>query len=249
MAQAAQSIDRDASVQAFNRSILDQLDHVEYRLISGGEDLEDIYRLRYDSFLRAGMLESDPSGMLQDRWDDLPNSYRFAVYYDGELMSTMRINYVSSACPSSPASDTFPEVMTERVARGETFVDVSRFAAYENVGPSPLSVPFLTMRLVTVATSYFRQTGCLYAIKPEHTAFYKRMFSASCVAGPKPFPGLVVPRFLYETPCGDNLPRVLARYPFMHSTKSEQRMLFGSLERGEAPLTILPTAKYASMAA
>lgn len=236
---------REVSADAFNRSIFDQLEHVEYRLVTGGEDLEDIYRLRYDSFLRAGMLNADPSGMLHDRWDDLPNSYRFAVYYDGQLMSTMRLHHITRDFPYAPAYDTFPEALAERVAKGESFIDGTRFAAYADIAPSPLSIPFLTIRLALVASSWFGQTACLSAIKPEHTAFYKRMFDAKAIAGPTLYPGLVVPRYLYETPCGENLIKVLTRYPFMQSTKSEQRMLFGDGSRMGAPLTVLPTARFA----
>ena len=236
------------SADVFNQSILEQLEHVEYRRVSAGEDLEAIYRLRYDSFLRAGMVNADPSGMLEDRWDNLPNSYRFAVYYDGELMSTMRLHLISREFPYAPAYDTFPEALADRVAHGETFIDGTRFAAFQDIAPSPMSIPFLTIRLALVASSYFGQTSCLSAIKPDHTAFYKRMFGASCIAGPTPYPGLVVPRFLYETPCGDNLTRVLDRFPFMRSTKSEQRMLFGD-KADDVPLTVLPTAKYVSEAA
>lgn len=249
MAEFAQPINQETSAQAFNRSMLEQLDRVEYRLVTGGEDLEVIYRLRYESFLQAGMLDRDPSGMLRDRWDDLPNSYRFAAYYDGELMSTIRLHHISRDFPYAPAYDTFPEALAERVERGETFLDVSRFAASVNVGPSPLAIPFLTMRLVTVGGLHFGQTAFLYAIKPEHTAFYRRVFSAKCIAGPKPFPGLVVPRFLYETLAGENLMRVLARYPFMSGTRSEQRMLFGHVSGAGVPLTVLPTAKYVREAA
>ncbi len=228
---------------AFNESILQQLEHVEYRRVTSGEDLEAIYRLRYNSYLRAGMLHENPAGMLHDQWDDLPNSYRFGVYYDGELMSTMRLHLIGRESGPGPASDTFPEALRERIAAGETFIDGTRFAAYPHVAPSTLSIPFLTIRLALVASSFFGQTSCLSAIKPEHTAFYKRMFGASCIGGPTLYPGVVVPRLLYETPCGANLTRVLNRFPFMRSTKSEQRLLFGD-QLQDAPLTVLPTARY-----
>jgi len=234
---------------AFNDTMLDLLEHVEYRLITGGEDLEDIYRLRYASFLKAGMLSVNASRMLSDRWDDLPNSYRFGVYYDGELMSTMRLHYLSAAHPYAPALDTFPEALEHRLKRGETFIDGTRFAADADKTPAPRAVPFLTIRLALVACCYFRQTGCLSAIKPEHTAFYVRTFGAREVAGPTPYPGLVVPRYLYETPCGDNLVATLNRFPFLRSTPIEQRMLFGSLPADRDPLIVLPTAKYARKAA
>lgn len=239
----------ESSAQAFNRTMLEQLDHIEYRLVTGGEDLEEIYRLRYQSFLDAGMLSEDPSGMLHDRWDDLPNSYRFAIYNDGEIISTLRLHLISREFPYSPAYDTFPEALVERVERGETFLDVSRFAAYGDTGLSALAIPFLSMRLVTVGGLYFKPTCFLYAIKPEHSAFYRRVFSARPIAGPTPFPGLIVPRYLYETLAGENLERVLLRYPFLKGLPAEQRMLFDPAFAGGQPLTVLPTAKYAAFEA
>jgi hypothetical protein len=96
------------------------LEHVDYRLITGGEDLEAIYRLRYKSYLRSGMCGPIASGMFEDRWDNLPNSYRFGVYCYGELVSTIRFHYISREHPNSPSVDAYPEILIERLARGET---------------------------------------------------------------------------------------------------------------------------------
>lgn len=52
MDAARKSASADASARmdsALNRSMMELLDHVEYRLITGGEDQEAIYRLRYNS--------------------------------------------------------------------------------------------------------------------------------------------------------------------------------------------------------
>src|SRR6187402_2634448 len=114
---------RTAGDSLLNRSIMQLLEHVDYRLITGGEDLEAIYRLRYQSYLRSGMCGPIASGMFEDRWDNLPNSYRFGVYFDGHLVSTLRIHYISREHPYSPSVDAYPEVLAERLARGETFID------------------------------------------------------------------------------------------------------------------------------
>ena len=46
---------RTSGGSVLNRSMMQLLEHVEYRLITGGEDLEAIYRLRYQSYFRSGM--------------------------------------------------------------------------------------------------------------------------------------------------------------------------------------------------
>src|SRR5690606_31712579 len=90
------------TVSAFTKSVLAVLENLEYRQCDGGEDLEAIYRLRYESYLRTGMVRPDASRMVRDRFDELPNSYRFGVFYEGELVSTLRLHYVSAKYPLSP---------------------------------------------------------------------------------------------------------------------------------------------------
>ena len=46
--------EKEVEVSSFTRSVLNVLDHVEYRYCDGGEDLEAIYRLRYDCISRRG---------------------------------------------------------------------------------------------------------------------------------------------------------------------------------------------------
>jgi len=233
----------------FNESILRLLERVEYRLISGGEDLEDIYRLRYHSHLRAGMLTPNATQMLHDRWDDLPNSYRFGVYYDGELVSTVRLHHLCREHPYAPSLDTYPAALAHRIHR-ESFVDITRFAANTEKSPAPNALPFLTLRLAVVASCYFKQTAALVPVKLEHAAFYRRIFNVSQVGAPVIFPNLVVPIALFEAPAGENLIKTMIRFPFFCSTAVEQRLMFGRPSSIEAaPLTVLPTAKYVSEAA
>ena len=81
---------QEAEVSSFTRSVLNLLERVEYRFCDRGEDLEAIYRLRYKSYLKAGMLKPNATRMVTDSFDDLPNSYRFGVFYDGHLVSTLQ---------------------------------------------------------------------------------------------------------------------------------------------------------------
>lgn len=233
-----------------NQSMMQLLEHVEYRLITGGEDLEAIYRLRYQSYLQSGMSGPITSGMFEDRWDDLPNSYRFGVYFDGHLVSTLRLHYISREHPYSPSVDAYPEILAERLARGETFIDGTRFATDADSAPAPGVLPFLTLRLGMVASCYFGQTAVLTPVKVEHSAFYHRIFNAKQQTEGKVFPGVLAPIALFEIPCGENLRQTLDRFPFFKSTLTEQRLMFGNpaIER-LAPLTVVPTARFVKQAA
>lgn len=230
---------------ALNHSMMRLLEHVEYRLVTGGEDLEEMYRLRYQSYLQSGMCGPIASGMFKDRWDDLPNCYRFGVYYDGRLVSTLRLHYISPEQPNSPSVDGYPEILTKRLAEGETFVDGTRFATDAYNAPAPGVLPFLTLRLGMVASSYFGQTSVVVPIKLEHSAFYHRIFNATQQSEGKVLPGLQSAAALFEIPCGENLRLTLDRFPFFKSTPMEQRLMFSNPAINRlTPLSIVPTAKY-----
>lgn len=234
-----------AGDSVLNRSIMQLLEHVDYRLITGGEDLEAIYRLRYKSYLRSGMCGPIASGMFEDRWDDLPNSYRFGVYCYGELVSTLRLHYISREHPYSPSVDAYPEILLERLARGEGFIDGTRFATDPDGAPAPGVLPFLTLRLGMVASQYFSQNAVLTPVKVEHSNFYARYFNAVQRTEGKVFPGVLVPIALFEIPSGENMRLTLERFPFFRSTPMEQRLMFANPAINRlTPLSIVPTAKY-----
>jgi len=234
-------------VSSLNRSILQMLDHVEYRLVTGGEDLEAIYRLRYQSYLQSGMCGPIESGLFEDRWDDLPNSYRFGVYYDGQLVSTLRLHYISADHPNSPSVDAYPEILLPRLARGETFIDGTRFATDPANAPSPGVLPFLTLRLGMVAACYFNPTAVLTPVKVEHGAYYARIFHAIQKTEGKVFPGVLASIALFEIPSGENLRRTLDRFPFFKSMPTEQRLMFSNPAINRlTPRVIVPTAKFAA---
>ena len=219
--------DEQAGQSSFSRSVLALLDHVEYRRCESGEDIEAIYRLRYDAYRRNGFLEESASQMMTDELDDAPNCYRFGVFIDRELVSTVRIHHITQAQPFGPIMSVFGDVLRPRLA-----------------------LPYRTLRLAVIANTYFNSTNCVCVIREEHTAFYLRIFGSRQVGQPRPYPPFTVPVMLYDSECALNMERTLRRFPFFRSTAFERRMLFAKAPRGElAPLTILPTAKYFSNAA
>ncbi|WP_274425923.1 N-acyl amino acid synthase FeeM domain-containing protein [Chelativorans sp. YIM 93263] len=234
----------------FDRSVLSLLEKTEYRFCESGEDLEAIYRLRYASYLAAGMVREDARRMVTDRFDDLPNAYRFGVFHDGALVSTIRLHYVDSSYSTSPSNEVFGDVLQPRIAAGETFIDPSRFAAAPEWSRALRVLPYVTLRLVILACKHFRPSYCLTAIKEEHTAFYTRIFNAVPATSARTYPGLTIPVYLLQSTCRVDEDSFFQRFPYFRSTAFERRMLFDRPKHGElAPLTILPTAKYLKNAA
>lgn len=239
-----------AGPSAFAQNVLAVLERTEYRRIEGGEDLEEIYRLRYKSYRAADMVSELPGHMVHDPLDDLPNCYRFAILIDGQLVSTIRIHHVNSANPVSPSTTVYGDVLNPRIAAGETFIDPSRFAADPDWSQIYPQIPYLTLRLAGMACFHFDAPYCLSTIQEDHTGFYRRIYMSEQIGGVRSYPGLNYPVVLYQANVHAIEERSFARYPFFKSTRMEQRLLFDSPVNGDtAPLTVIPTARFFDRAA
>lgn len=236
---------------SFLRHVGDLLERIEYRRCDRGEDLEDIYRLRYKAYRLGGLVAPDAMGMVSDRLDDLPNCHRFAVYADGEMISTVRLHAVSAEHPHSPATSVYSDLLMPRLAQGERFIDPSRFAADPEWARIHPQVPYVTLRLAVMACFHFGASHCISMIRGDHVAFYKRVFQSKAIGEGRTYGGVInTTALLYEADVMAIRERVFTRYPFFQSTPMEQRLMFGTPPKDEpAPLTVLPTAKFLRRAA
>lgn len=221
------------------------LEKVEYRRCDKGEDLEDIYRLRYKAYRWNDMVPDDDRHVISDELDEAPNVYRFGIYVDQRLLSTMRIHHVTAEHPMSTSTKAFGDVVSPMLAEGKTFVCMSRFASdpeWTRVYPQ---LAYVTLRLAGMACFYFNASYGLSTVREDHAGFYRRIYYSEQIGEARPYPGVVNRVVLFRTNAYANEARYYARFPFFHSTPMERRMLFQAPGAGElAPLTILPTAKY-----
>lgn len=221
------------------------LERVEYRRCDKGEDLEDIYRLRYKAYRWNDMVPDDERHIISDELDDAPNVYRFGIYVDQRLLSTMRIHHVTAQYPMSTSTKAFGDVVEPMLAEGKTFVCMSRFASdpeWTRVYPQ---LAYVTLRLAGMACFYFNASYGLSTVREDHAGFYRRIYYSEQIGEARPYPGVVNRVVLFRTNAYANESRYYARFPFFHSTPMERRLLFQAPNVGElAPLTILPTAKY-----
>jgi N-acyl-L-homoserine lactone synthetase len=240
----------DPGMNAFARSVLQVMDQVEYRLCVDREDLEDIYRLRYEAYLASGMIKANALRIVEDEFDGLENGYCYGIYYNDNLVSTVRLHHITAAAPQAPSTKVFGDILGPRLAAGESFVDPSRFAVDPQWSAHLRVFPYITLRLALISTYFFEPTSCLTAIKEEHAGFYKRMFLATPLIRGRIYPGLTCPVDLWESKypfCADQGAK---RFAFFRSTPLERRMLFTKPKDGyRAPLTILPSTKFLDRAA
>ncbi|MBO6718722.1 MAG: hypothetical protein JJ913_12260 [Rhizobiaceae bacterium] len=235
---------------AFTKSVFEVLERTEYRRCDKGEDLEDIYRLRYKAYRAHGVVGDMHDGAIRDPLDETDNVYRFGVYVDQQLVSTLRIHHLDSEHRAGPSTQAFGDIVHPMLDRGLTFIDPSRFAADPEWSKIYPQIPYITLRLAGMACFYFEAPYCLSTIRDDHAAFYRRIYMSERLGEARPYPGVTARVELYRADVNAIRQRSFERYPFFFASKREQHMMFGKQGAGElAPLTILPTAKYVQAAA
>ena len=230
---------------SLSRKVFALLERAEYRRCDKGEDLEDIYRLRYKAYRSNDMVPNSERHSISDDLDETPNVYGFGIYIDQHLVSTMRIHHVSLDTPFSPSTKAFGDIVLPMLGAGDTFVCPSRFASdpeWTRVYPQ---LAYVTLRLASMACFHFKTPSGLSTVREDHAGFYRRIYYSERISEPRSYPGVFNKVVLYRTNAHPNKERFFARFPFFRSTRVEQRLLFAKPAKGElAPLTILPTAKY-----
>lgn len=229
----------------FSRGLLDLLDRVEYRRITTSEDFETVGKLRAKCYGRTSIISGGVGEKLIDDLDFDSHATVVGVYSDDELISTLRVHHVTPEHRKGSSIKLFGDVLHPMLDRGATFIDPSRFAASSAFAEEFPGLPYITLRIATMASVYFGVDHCLAAIKVMHSSFYKRVFGFQEMAKPRDVEGYCFPLVLLAE---DTLNRadVARRYPVFKSHPYEQRLMFDREANTDlAPLSILPTARYA----
>jgi hypothetical protein len=172
------------------------------------------------------MIDESPARRVTDHYDELPNSWIFGVYLDGDLYGSIRINVLNREWRSSCAADAYGEIVHPMLDRGQVIVDPARFVADPYKERRTRELPYLTTRLAFMACGYFGADICFALVRVEHQPFYHRMFLHRTLAEPRNFPGLLRPFGLMAMDYSSACHPVFERHPILRSTHAEQRVLF-----------------------
>lgn len=203
------------------------LDRVDYRQAVTEVEKEEIYNLRYRAYLHEGAIEPRGDRRLTDRFDDLPNSWLFGVYLDGELKSSLRVSVATPDNDQTPAVDAFRDLLEPELAKGKVIVDPNRFVADPESRVEYPELPYLTVRLGYMACGHFNADIGTATVRAEHRAFYRRLFLQEALCEPRPYPTLTKPLCLMAADYRAVRDRIFERFPVMRSTAAEREMLFG----------------------
>jgi hypothetical protein len=229
----------------FSRGLLDLLDRVEYRRIVSSEDMEAVGRLRAQSYGRGNVLSGGAGESLVDDLDYDSHTFVVGVYSDDELISTLRVHHLTPDHRKGSSIKLFGDVLNPMLDRGMTFIDPSRFAANEAFSEEFPGLPYITLRIATMASVYFDVDHCLASVKVMHSAFYKRVFGFFEMSPARVLEDYSYPLTLLAEDTSNRVD-VARRYPVFKSHPYEQRLMFDRDAAADiAPLSILPTARYA----
>ena len=201
-------------------------DRIDYRLIETPEEKELIYSMRYRGYLHGGLIGPSEIQRVADHFDDAPNAWTFGIYVDGELCSSLRLHVLTPELRMSYTTDAFGDVLHPRLDRGETFIDPSRFVADPEKAKRFPELPYLTLRLAYLACEYFNADTGLALVRPEHQAFYRKVFLHETITEPRSTPNLIIKVALMASDFRSLREKVLTRFPIMRSSAFERRMLF-----------------------
>jgi len=225
----------------FATTLIDLMDRVEYRWVSS-DQMDPVYRLRYDAYRREEFVPVNARQVVRDEFDELPNSYCYGVYIDDQLVSSVRFHYLTPEFRDSPSHSVFTDVLDPLLDQGMTILDPGRFTADYEASLAFPALPFLTLRIATMAVWHFSVKYCLNAVRPEHAAFYRRVFRSTQFSEARYYHGLSFPMVLYACDIPVIYGDLLRRYPFFRSTSEERKMMF---ERNESVKVVRPSVRLA----
>lgn len=225
-----------SGVSRFSGTLIDLLDRVEYRRVPPEVQYDPVYRLRYEAYRREEFIPINSDEMVRDEFDELPNAYCFGVYIDGELVSSVRFHHLTPEFRTSPSHSVFPDILDPLLDQGLTILDPGRFTADYEASLAFPALPYLTLRLPTVAVQYFNVRYVLSTVRPEHAAFYRRVYRSEQIGAERFYHGLSFPMVLMACDIPVMYQDMLRRYPFFRSTPEERQRLFGAPGRSKLSL-------------
>ncbi|RYH01455.1 GNAT family N-acetyltransferase [Salipiger sp. IMCC34102] len=192
--------------------VISALNRAQYRVLTEEQDLEEIYRLRYDCYRAENSIPENERGLMTDAYDETPNCVHVAVDIDGEIAAAVRLHLVSRLSFSAPTLEVFPEVLDD-VARGRTVLDSTRFVIDPSARKNKVPLHFLVLRVPFLATIFYDVDLALAPVRAEHTAFYCRYLGYEPALEARSYPGLAKPVHLLTAKVREQRAAVLARTP------------------------------------
>ncbi|MBV7407489.1 GNAT family N-acetyltransferase [Maritimibacter sp. DP1N21-5] len=200
------------------KQIMETLKECRYSVLSHDDDLDRVYRLRYDCYRAEQSIPMNTSGIMHDAFDDTPNCVHVAVEMNDMFIAAVRLHLVSSLEYPSPTMEVFPEI-NYSVEAGHTLLDPTRFVVHPAARKMRLPVHYLALRIPFLATDFYDTDIALAPVRTEHSAFYLKYLGYEHCGEPRLYPGLKKPVGLLTANVRKHRAEILEKYPFFGRIK------------------------------
>ena len=135
-----------------------------------------IFKLRYRSYLRAGIISENFFERHIEAADHMRNSYLMGLYVDRKLVSSFRVQIGSATTPNFSLYELFPHVLEPLLRSNKTIVDMSCVATDGELAQSQSYdlLPYVVLRSWIIAAEHFNADYIAAAVQPQHQIFYTR---------------------------------------------------------------------------
>ena len=212
----------------FSDRVLGFMERVEHRTAKTPIEKEAVYRLRYEAYVRNGLIEPRHDGRLYDPfYDDAPNAWVTSTFVDDEFAATVRINLAVDEHTPLPSLSVFSDLIAPQLRAGLVVVDFTRAAARLEVSKQHSELPYAAMRPAYLAAQHFQADFAIATVRAEHVTFYRRVFNYVPLCEPRHYPNVYAKIVCMRANMHVGKEEFEARYPFYRSTVAERDALFG----------------------
>lgn len=151
-----------------------QQNDVAVSLARSQAELIDAFRLLYQSYLRAGLAEEDPTEIRLTPFHLLPSTEVFVAKCRAEVISTMTMT--ADADLGLPMDSMYRKEVDELRGTGQRFAEMGCFADRRESPRRFLQVFQMLAQLVLQVARSRQFDGLVAATHPRHARFYMRSF-------------------------------------------------------------------------
>lgn len=160
------------------------------RLASSPRDLEEVFRIRHECYVRTGAIEPREGGLFSDAYDALPNHFSFLVDSPGEgPIATIRISVLSPRLGWTrvPAATVFGDHPAFQQMAGESLVEANRLCFRRQARRDI----FYRLGAHLAALADCHEARWIVACpRVEHSPTYRRVFGMHRLGEPRKYFGV-----------------------------------------------------------
>ena len=208
-----------------------QLSHfskrVTCKLAKSYVERDAIFKLRYQSYFRAGLVSENSFGRHIEPADHADNTYLMGLRIDRKLVSSLRLQIGSLATtPDFSSRELFPDGLDPILRNDKTVIDMSCVAADGELPRPYVWLPYMTLRYWIMAAEHFQADYIAAAVRPQHQVFYQRVLNCELHPELRLLPTPLASVGLVSLNFATSAKRLYENLPFLRSTPSERERLF-----------------------